>query len=30
MLIVMKPQATDEDVRRVCAKIEAMGYLTSS
>ncbi len=26
MLIVMKPQATDEDIRRVCAKIEAMGY----
>ena len=26
MLIVMKPQASEEDVRRVCAKIEAMGY----
>lgn len=26
MLVVMKPQATDEDVRRVCAKIEAMGF----
>ena len=26
MLIVMKPQATEEDIRRVCAKIEAMGY----
>jgi 3-deoxy-7-phosphoheptulonate synthase len=26
MLIVMKPQATEEDVRRVCGKIEAMGY----
>src|SRR5437762_3233500 len=26
MLIVMKPQATDEDVARVCRKIESMGY----
>jgi 3-deoxy-7-phosphoheptulonate synthase len=26
MLIVMKPQATEEDARRVCEKIEAMGY----
>ncbi len=26
MLIVMKPQATEEQVRGVCAKIEAMGY----
>ncbi len=26
MLIVMKPQATEEDVRRVCQKIEALGY----
>jgi len=26
MLIAMKPQASEEDVRRVCAKIEAMGY----
>ncbi len=26
MLIVMKPQASDEDVRRVCRKIESMGY----
>jgi len=26
MLIVMKPQATEEDIRRVCGKIEAMGY----
>ena len=26
MLIVMKPQATEGDVRRVCEKIEAMGY----
>ena len=26
MLIVMKPQATEEDVRRVCRKIESMGY----
>jgi 3-deoxy-7-phosphoheptulonate synthase len=26
MLIVMKPRATDEDIRRVCAKIESMGY----
>ncbi len=26
MLIVMKPQATEEDVRRVCHKIESMGY----
>jgi len=26
MLIVMKPQATEEDVCRVCEKIEAMGY----
>jgi 3-deoxy-7-phosphoheptulonate synthase len=25
MLVVMKPQAKDDDVRRVCAKIEAMG-----
>jgi len=26
VLIVMKPQATEGDVRRVCEKIEAMGY----
>ncbi len=26
MLIVMKPQASEEDIRRVCAKIEALGY----
>jgi 3-deoxy-7-phosphoheptulonate synthase len=26
MLIVMKPQATEDDVRAVCAKIESMGY----
>ena len=26
MLIVMKPQATEEDVRRVCEKIESMGF----
>jgi 3-deoxy-7-phosphoheptulonate synthase len=26
MLIVMKPQAREEDIRRVCDKIEAMGY----
>jgi 3-deoxy-7-phosphoheptulonate synthase len=26
MLVVMKPQASEQDVRRVCAKIEAMGY----
>jgi len=26
MLIVMKPQATEGDVRRDCEKIEAMGY----
>jgi 3-deoxy-7-phosphoheptulonate synthase len=26
MLIVMKPQASEEDVRRVCQKIEALGY----
>jgi len=26
MLIVMKPQASEEDVQRVCQKIEAMGY----
>ena len=26
MLIVMKPQATDEDIRGVCAKIEVMGF----
>ena len=26
MLIVMKPQASEDDVRRVCQKIEAMGY----
>ena len=26
MLIVMKPQASEEDVRRVCEKISAMGY----
>ena len=26
MLIVMKPQASEEDVRRVCQRIEAMGY----
>lgn len=26
MLIVMKPQASEDEVRRVCQKIEAMGY----
>jgi 3-deoxy-7-phosphoheptulonate synthase len=26
MLIVMKPQATEEEIRRVCEKIAAMGY----
>ena len=26
MLIVMKPQANEGDVRRVCQKIESMGY----
>jgi len=26
MLIVMKPQASEEDIRRVCRKIETMGY----
>ncbi len=26
MLVVLKPQATEEDIRRVCEKIEAMGY----
>jgi 3-deoxy-7-phosphoheptulonate synthase len=26
MLIVMKPQASEDDVRAVCAKIESMGY----
>ncbi len=26
MLVVMKPQASEDDVRRVCQKIEAMGY----
>ena len=26
MLIVMKPQATEDDVRNVCAKIESMGF----
>src|SRR5574337_48497 len=26
MLIVMKPQASEGDIRRVCQKIEAMGY----
>jgi 3-deoxy-7-phosphoheptulonate synthase len=26
MLIVMKPQATEDDVRGVCEKIESMGY----
>ncbi|MGE5326479.1 MAG: 3-deoxy-7-phosphoheptulonate synthase, partial [Deltaproteobacteria bacterium] len=26
MLIVMKPQATEDDVRAVCAKIESMGF----
>src|SRR5881396_2882740 len=26
MLIVMKTQATDEEVARVCRKIESMGY----
>ena len=25
-MIVMKPQATEEDIRRVCEKIEALGY----
>jgi 3-deoxy-7-phosphoheptulonate synthase len=28
MLIVMKPQATEENIRRVCEKIEAMGFRT--
>src|SRR5437764_15445183 len=26
MLVVMKPQATEEDIGRVCEKIQAMGY----
>ena len=26
MLVLMKPQATEEDVARVCRKIESMGY----
>src|SRR5215470_19625672 len=26
MLIVMKPQANEDDVRRVCQKIEALGF----
>jgi 3-deoxy-7-phosphoheptulonate synthase len=26
MLIVMKPRATEEDIRRVCSKIESMGF----
>ncbi len=26
MLIVMKPQATQEDIRRVSEKIQALGY----
>ncbi len=26
MLVVMKPHATDEDIRRVCDRIEAMGF----
>jgi 3-deoxy-7-phosphoheptulonate synthase len=26
MLVVMKPQASEDDVRRVCQRIEAMGY----
>jgi 3-deoxy-7-phosphoheptulonate synthase len=26
MLIVMKPQAADEDIQRVCRRIEAMGF----
>ncbi len=26
MLIVMKPQATEDDIRAVCAKIESMGF----
>ena len=26
MLIVMKPQATEGDIRGVCEKIEALGY----
>jgi 3-deoxy-7-phosphoheptulonate synthase len=26
MLIVMKPQASEEDIRRVCQKIESMGF----
>src|SRR5207245_9236955 len=26
MLIVMKPQATEDDIRGVCAKIEQMGF----
>ena len=30
MLIVMKPQATEEEIRAVCRKIEAMGYRAHS
>ncbi len=30
MLVVMKPQATEEDIRAVCRKIEAMGYRAHS
>ncbi len=26
MLIVMKPQASEEDIRRVCQRVESMGY----
>jgi 3-deoxy-7-phosphoheptulonate synthase len=26
MLIVMTPQAAEGDIRRICEKIEAMGY----
>jgi 3-deoxy-7-phosphoheptulonate synthase len=26
MLIVMKPQASEEDIRRICQKIESMGF----
>ncbi len=30
MLVVMKPQATEEEIRAVCRKIEAMGYRAHS
>ncbi len=30
MLVVMKPHATEDDVRAVCAKIEAMGFRAHS